>query len=173
MLNTECIKKKTHQLDLIKNSVPKEVDLDNIEVITNKDYPPWKRKIPYKVNIGHLPKEDQVLIHQAKVQHAMGTSTILYYTDASYYPEATGIGTAFVAYDQMTSRTWKQYKNIGQENIIYNGELEAITSALEHARCFTGQRDKIIIFSDIKVALHGLKSLDNTPGQMWLLRSLS
>ncbi|KAI0997050.1 hypothetical protein K3495_g11139 [Podosphaera aphanis] len=96
----------------------------------------------------------------------MGTSTILYYTDASYFPEPTGIGTAFVAYDQMTSRIWKRYNNIGQDNIIFNGELEAITAALEHARSMAGQRDQITIISGSQAALHRLKSLDDRPSQM-------
>ncbi|KAI0993691.1 hypothetical protein K3495_g14493 [Podosphaera aphanis] len=160
------------QLRSINKSIPAEVDIRNLEVISNRDYPPWKRNLPYTVKIGKLPKEEEVLLHQAKVTELKGSSTIVYYTDASFYAEATGIGTAFKAFDQKTSKSWAEYNNIGPENIVFNGELEAITAALEHARRICQYRDHIIIFSDSQAALQRLKSYDNRPGQMWLSRSL-
>ncbi|KAI0991854.1 hypothetical protein K3495_g16333, partial [Podosphaera aphanis] len=83
------------QLRSINKSIPAEVDIRNLEVISNRNYPPWKRNLPYTVKIGKLPKEEEVLLHQAKVTKLKGSSTIVYYTDASFYAEATGIGQTY------------------------------------------------------------------------------
>ena len=86
-----------NQVHLINQSLPPEIDLDNIEPVISFMYPPWKRKLPYNIHIGKLSREEEALIHHGKTRENRAKSVIVYYTDASYYPGARGIGVAFKA----------------------------------------------------------------------------
>lgn len=103
----------------------------------------------------------------------MAKPVIVYYTDASYYPGARGIGVAFKAFDYLNHVTWTDFKNIGQENINFNGELEAITRALEHAGRWARYRDRVMIYSDSQAAILRHNSTNDKPGQSWVARSIA
>lgn len=159
------------QLNLINQSVDIEADLENVEPIVNYGSPPWKGNLPYDIYIGRQPKGEEALIHLGKIRESLGSSTILYYTDASYYTESSRIGIAFKAFDQLSSETWMEYNNIGIKNLIFNGELEAITSALEHANRIDKLRNQITIYSNSQAVLLRLSSLKDKPGKFCATRA--
>lgn len=163
---------KGNQVHLINQSLPSEIEIKEIEPVKNYMYPPWRRKLPYNIHIGNHSKEEEALIHLERNRQTMGRSVIVYYTDASYYPGASGVGIAFKAYDQQSYETCTEYYNIGLENINFNGELEAITRALEHAGRSTKYRDRVIIYSDSQAALLRLSQPSDKPGQFWVSRSI-
>src|ERR1700730_13082873 len=62
--------------------------------------------------------------------------------------------------------------NIVSNQLVYNGELEGITLAIEHASTIARSRDSFRVYSDNQASLHRLKSLTNNLGQAQLVRAL-
>ncbi|KAI0991546.1 hypothetical protein K3495_g16641 [Podosphaera aphanis] len=127
------ILKPSLQLVKIQESLPKDLDLESIEKIQNNYFPPWRASLPYNVEIGSLDKEGERLLHLQELRESNGKSKLIYYTDASWSPEARGIGIAFQYYDQTTHHSHGKYLNIGPSNTVYDGELEAII-VKEHSK---------------------------------------
>ena len=166
------IRAGSNQISLINKSLPIEINIGDTERIINYLYPPWKRKLPYQIQIGKLTKYEEAQVHLEKVRQLAGKSAIIYYTDASLYPNATGIGVAFKAYDQLSIQTWAEFHNMGHNNLVYNGELEAISRALEHASRIGLNRKEVIIYSDNQAALLRHSSFSDRSGQQWVYRSI-
>ena len=118
------------------------------------------------MDISLLPKEEEALAHTLKVQDS---NTLSIYSDASSHKEGHGIGVGLAAYNQGRLLFTKK-DNIGPNQIVYNGELEGITTAIEVAaeRAFHGQ--KVQVFADNQAALLRLKTPSNNPGQHWQIR---
>ena len=75
------------------------------------------------------------------------------YTDGSQTPEGLGIGLGFAIFDNTdfytpTVPTYSYRENIGNSVIVYNGELEAITKALEVISSTAEKSIKYIVYSD-------------------------
>ena len=106
------------------------------------------------------------------------SNTTIIYTDGSQIQDGLGIGLGFAAFDYSTPYiptipTHKEYRNIGSTSIVYNGELEGITRALEYATSIVKRGKKLVVFSDNQAALLRLKSPSDRPGQNQQIRAIN
>ena len=142
---TSSTQKQT-QLERISNSISRYTQLDNVETIQHYYFAPWDKDIPYKVNISSLSKEEAAIAHTSTLEQFSGTNTTTIYTDASSTPEGRGIGIGLVAKtflegNSTSTTTYESTTNIGLNQLVYNGELEGATLAIEYASSIatTGQ----------------------------------
>lgn len=144
----------------------------NPEIIKFHKTKPWRKKPSYIINIERSSKEEIVTIHQRQFDKDLGKKVLYVYTDASSRQEGGYIGIGFTITDMFHNRTiYRAHKNMGQNQLVYNGELEAIASALERieeGNDFANYQIKI--FSDSKAALYRLKSYSEKSGQSHHLR---
>ncbi|KAI1007941.1 hypothetical protein K3495_g291 [Podosphaera aphanis] len=160
------------QLTKVQESLPQDLDLGNRETWINNYLPPWGAKLPYKVEIGILDKEKEKVLHNQIVMESHKNSLGIYYTDAARSSEAKGIGVAFQLYDQVTHHSHGELFNIGLSNTVYDGELEAIVKAVEHAEKRPQLRYQVVVFSDIQGTLKRLKRANDKLGQAWVRRAI-
>jgi ribonuclease HI len=158
------------QIRLIKESCKGLVDLETLEPIKHFKFPPWDRSAPYKVNISQHSKEETTInfIKTSEIDQ----TTIRIYTDASYIPKKSqgiGVGLAIIAQNQTT---YTQSSNIGLNQIVYNGELEGITQAIEYTSSIASPGDSFKVYSDNQASLYRLKTLSDNPGQIQQIRAI-
>ena len=91
------------------------VDLDALERIEHFRFPPWKREVPYSVEISQLPKDQEAEAHNKRLLDDSRPITRLY-TDASaiYAPGSSGIGVG-LAVIQQGRTTYRYITNLGEE----------------------------------------------------------
>jgi ribonuclease HI len=162
-------KSRPTQLSRIRDSIQNLVDLDLLEPIEHYKYPPWNKATPYKVEIVDLPKDEASIAHYI----ALDRNQVSIYTDASDIPDnanSTGIGVGLAVLRNNT-RPLCQSNNIGSSQLVYNGELEGITQAVEYASkiALPGQNYKI--YSDNQAALYRLQTTSDQPGQACQIRT--
>jgi len=162
------------QLELIRDSIKGLVDLNSLEPIEHFKFPPWNRSAPYKVNISQLSKEEtKIKYNQDKLlEQEQEQTTFRIYTDASYIPnksQGIGVGLAVIAQNQTL---YTQGSNIGSNQIVYNGELEGITLAIEYANTIAKPGESFKVYSDNQASLYRLRSLSDNPGQSQLVRAI-
>lgn len=147
---------------------------DNHEIIKHLKTKPWRIKPMYEVHIGKNNKEDEAKIHETEIDRKRGTKTIYAYTDASSRHDGNGIGIGLVIYDlSQNIKLHQERKNIGSNQTVFDGELEAMVSSLELiAQQRTLKNFKIRIFSDSQAALQRLKLYSENSGQMQQLRAM-
>src|SRR5882757_9903231 len=93
------------------------------------------------------------------------------YTDASKLPDSEGVGVGLaVTNRQQTIYTEKL--NIGSSQIVYNGELEGVTRAIEYTSKIAQSGYKFRIFSDNQAGLYRLRKPSDKPGQSNQIRSI-
>lgn len=90
------------------------------------------------------------------VQHLTANASIAIYTDGS--KTDVGVGAAYVAYNAGTELSHQQFR-LANHCSIYQGELVAITNAMEYA---IGTGENTVIFSDSRSALMALGNRDST-----------
>lgn len=112
--------------------------------------------IPFQINIGSATREEQAALHGAERKSDIGSKTIHAYTDASGSNNAKGIRVGISIKDLQGRQNVLQGKvNIGPNQEVYNGELEAIVGAIETIVSRTNLENyKIKIFTDSQAALH-------------------
>ena len=81
-----------------------------------------------------------------------------------------GIGFGFAMYNHKTpfiplEPIYKEYQNIGNRAIVYNGELEGVTKAIEHANKIAKEGEHFNIFTNNQASILRLKTLLDKPGQ--------
>lgn len=105
------------------------------ERIINNRFLPWQRDLPYSITISSLSKEEEAKAHNQHFASSLGSSLLVIYSDASAHPHGKGIGVAFAVFDQLQagSEVSSLQKNIGNNMLVYNGELEGICMAFEYA----------------------------------------
>ena len=106
-------------------------------------------------------------------QHLQGIDTITIYTDASAIPNnnSTGIGIGLLALDSSGHQIYQKRSNLGPSQLVYNGELEAITQATEYASYLARPGQNFQIYSDNQAAIYRLKTLSDRPGQECQIRT--
>ena len=111
---------------------------------------PWQRELPFSVTVSSRSKEDEAEEHIQQLSATMGSSLLAIYTDASSHPKGKGIGVAMVGFDQLQngSETFSLRRNIGNRMLVYNGELEGITMAFEHAASLSSPHQHIHVYAD-------------------------
>jgi hypothetical protein len=127
------------------NSIRELVDFDSLEPIEHFKFPPWNRSAPYEVNVSRLSKEETKINHNQEDRQA-ATSI---YTDASYIPsESQGIGVGLAVITAQNQTVHTQVSNIGLNQLVYNGELEGITQAIEYASSVARPGESFKVYSD-------------------------
>ena len=159
------------QLERIQASIQGFADLNSLEKIHHFKFAPWQLDPPYQVQISQLSKEEETIAHLAKLQDSTSLTTRIY-TDASAgVAGSKGVGVGLVALAH-SKPTHQQLTNLGESQLVYNGELEGITQAIEHASLVAKPRECFQVFADNQAALYRLKTPSDNPGQACQIRAI-
>ena len=172
--NTQPAKSTTYrQLLAIADSIA-SIRTRHQETVLCFRFQPWETATPYSIEISQEGKEDTATAHNAYIQARIGSSLLAIYGDASSIPDRTGIGVGLVAYDYQNRghELYQETINIGKGQIVYNGELEAITRGFEYAATVASGFKDIYIYADNQAAIYRIKTPSDKPGQIWQLRCL-
>ncbi|PVH68720.1 hypothetical protein DL98DRAFT_554737 [Cadophora sp. DSE1049] len=155
--------KPTVQLERIVASIQDLVDPEDLGHLQHFKSPRWNRLTPYEVNISPLPKEEAAQTPNSVLHTSTDEFTI--YTDASSMPRenSTGVGVGLLVlnYDRGTPRVvYKSMTNLRDSQLVYNGELERTTQAVEYASKVAKPGQSYYIYSD------------NQPGQTCQIRAI-
>ena len=133
-LTNEMLKGPPRQLQRIIKSI------DNIlspysEQIIHYSFQPWERKAPYNTTLSQYLKQEEAKQHKAYMESRLGDNLLAIYSDASALKDGTGIGVGLAAYDyaQDAKEVFTQILNIGENQIVYNGELKGLALSFEYA----------------------------------------
>ncbi|EDN96572.1 hypothetical protein SS1G_01498 [Sclerotinia sclerotiorum 1980 UF-70] len=162
---------KPTQLEKIKNSIQKDFDPLTLEGIHHFYFPPWKKEVPYKVNISKLGKEEAAMIHNLAFKYRC-KNTITIYTDASSTLEGIGIGIGIAVILPNGRISHQETINIGVNQLVYNGELLGVTKAIEYANSIAQPGNKFKIYSDNQAGLFRLKTPSDLPGQSCQIKAI-
>ena len=161
------------QMERIAQSIQKILSSSE-EKIVSHCFPPWKIAMPYQVHISKLSKEEEAAEHLLKIPKTR-TDLLAIYSDASSVPNGSGIGVGMTAFDYSRNgrETYQEMVNLGKGQIVYNGELEGITRALEFAARRPRIPAQVCVYADNQAALYRLKTPSDNPGQEWQLRCIT
>lgn len=138
-------------------------------------YPPWYGDTPYTTRVSTLDKKLEGQLHENLLLDAL-PNRIALYSDASVLPKGKGVGVGVSLIDCSLSIDEEQayvVKNLGPNYLVYNGELEGITTALELAIKRDYSSKDIRVYVDNQAALLRLRVPANTPGQQWQKRAIN
>ena len=76
-----------------------------------------------------------------------------------------GVRVGLVVLDLSHKIVYQEALNLGDSQLVYNGELEGTTRAVEFASRAAEQGQTYYIYSDNQAGLHRLKTPLNNPGQ--------
>ena len=158
------------QLYTIVKSIP-ERDNNSVEKIIPYRFRPWE-SLNYKVTVSKKSKEEEAIAHADYILSRSGDNFTAIYSDASQHDKGIGIGVGVVAYSSTHEETFSQKTNIGCSQLVYNGELEGIAQAFEHAATVAQEGQEIYVYADNQAAIYRLNNLSDNPGQQWLLRCI-
>lgn len=162
---------KPIQIERIYTSINGLVDSSTLEQIQHFKYPPWNRQTPFLIKIDKSPKDEAAKNHISQLATITSNRTKSIYTDASSIPEQTGIGAGFIVFENTpTSPIYSKDWNIGNQQIVYNGELDGITKASEYASSRARPGDQFNIYSDNQAGIHRLARISDNPGQASQIR---
>jgi len=150
------------------------VDPTDLEPLQHFKYPPWNRVTPYTVDISPLSKKEAALAYNLNPYPGINNFTI--YTDASYMPgegsKGVGVGLAVLNYSQDIPKVvYQDTFNLGDSQLVYNGELEGTTQAVEYASRVARPGQNYYIYSDNQAGLYRLKTPSDNPGQACQIRA--
>jgi len=158
------------QLHSITSSIPASNDGETERIIPYR-FRPWDG-LNYTVTVSAKTKEDEAIAHNAYMHSRKEDSDfVAIYSDASKVPDGEGIGIGLVAYNT-AQEVHSEKTNIGESQLVYNGELEGIAKAFEYAAASARKDQEIHIYADNQAAIYRLQSLSDSPGQQWLLRCI-
>ena len=166
---------KPTQLDRIRESIEGIVDMSKLEPIRHFHFAPWDKEMPFEVHIPNQCKDDQAKAHLSQIRQSQLTKTTVIYTDASETASSTGIGVGIVAYDLEKGGQIETQKlvNIGPNQLVYNGELEGTTLAMEYASRKASAGRHFTIYSDNQAGLYRLRTPSDNPGQSNQIRAIT
>ena len=164
LLGAKCT--KPIQIERIYTSIMGLVDYSTLEVLQHFKYGPWEKQTPYSTKIDISPKDEAAANHNNSLATITSNSTISIYTDASSMPRQIGVGSGFVVF-QNTPITpiFSDHWNIGDQQLVYNGELDGITTAVEYASKIASPGVHFNIYSDNQAAIYRLQRISDNPGQ--------
>lgn len=128
---------------------------------------PWNKDIPYNVIISKLTKDEEAKQH-LKVLQQNPPNSIFIYTDASatITQQSTGIGVGLAVLSPPSNHIHHESTaNLGPDQLVYNGELEGATQAIEYAARIAKPGLHFHIYSDNQAGLWRLKKQSDNPGQ--------
>jgi len=163
------------QLSRIQDSILDLYNPETLEPLQSYLFPPWDRTTPFSVNISSLSKEDEAIAYSIALLEA--TNTIInIYTDASSIENRKGIGVGFTVLDHSQTPakfTFEASSNIGPDQLVYNGELEGVTRAIEYASEIAIRGTQFKIYSDNQAGLFRLRTPSDKPGQSYQIRAIN
>ena len=124
------------------------------------------------MKVSSLSKKDQTIAHASI---APSPRLVSAYIDASAIdsPKSKGIGTGLVLLGSLEpAPLYKEGVNIGPNQQVYNGELEAIARASEVIANRALQGYSYRVYADNQASLLRLANLSDQPGQAQLIRVL-
>jgi ribonuclease HI len=170
--------KKQLQLKYLSNSIKLELFSDTkTDTIVNNYYSPWDKVIYYLVEICTESKEEAAKQHISYLKSLYRQPFVSsIYTDASKLNESNNVGISLVMYNHNTAyipevATYSENRNLGSHVIVYNSELEAVTSAIEYAASVAKRGEYFNVFSDNQAILKRLSTLSDKPGQSHQIRA--
>jgi ribonuclease HI len=146
-------------------------DSADLEPLQHFKYPPWNRTMPYTVDISPLSKDEAAQAHNSNLY--LRRDDFIIYIDASFIPEesSTGVGVGLVVLDHSQEIVYQETLNLGDSQLVYNGELEGTTRAVEFASRAAKPGQTYYIYSDNQAGLYRLKTLSDNPGQACQIRA--
>jgi hypothetical protein len=108
------------------------------------------------VLISKLSKEEAAKAYNQQIKNLILTNSITIYTNTFSIEKGKDIGVGIIIYDHSDwdkTKVYQENLNIGPSQLVYNGELEGVTRAIEHASKTTKQNESIRIFSDNQTRL--------------------
>jgi ribonuclease HI len=163
------------QLQRIQESILGLANISSLERIQHFKFPPWEPKLPFQVAISTLPKEEEAQSHLQQLQEESNNSNIIrIYSDASFGTEGCqGVGVGLLAFASPSPNiSSQQMTNLGDSQLVYDGEFEGIAQAVELASSNATPNRRFRVFSDNQGALRRLQTLSDAPGQASQLRIL-
>ena len=164
---------KPCQINRIMKSINELVQISIRENIRRFIFPPWCSSTPIETIINKIDKEEATKMHRKLVNSVKNTTTTLIYTDASKMSKNQGIGIGFHIIDMKTGNIREYANNIGNKQLIFDGELEGIVQALELCDNESSPNKKFLIFSDNQSSIERITKFDDSPGQSRFLRALT
>lgn len=171
------LKSGLNQINRLIGSISNIVDLNSLEPIKHFYFAPWQRELPYSVYISKEPKDIEAKLHLQYLKSISNSNIKTIYTDGSQTQSGKGIGLGFAVFSHSTTYIptipiYKEYSNIGNSAIVYNGELEGVTRALEYAISIVKRGEKVIVYTDNQAGLLRLKTPSDSPGQSQQIRAI-
>jgi ribonuclease HI len=165
------------QLDTIIKSISSLVDFSSLEPIIPYYFPPWNKRVPYSIEINSESKEEVAKTHLNYLNSIQVSLVKSIYTDASSLGDGNGIGIGLVVYDHTVpytpiTPTYKENWNIGNDKIVYNGELEGVVRAIEYASSVAERGVHFDIYCDNQAAIYRLKTPSDNPGQSSQIKAI-
>ena len=158
------------QLERVKLLTQDLVDPADLEPLQHFKYPPWNRVTPYTIDISPLSKDEAAQAHNSNPHLRRDDFTI--YTDASSIPdESSGVGVGLVVMNYNQQIVYQEILNLGDSQLVYNGELEGTTRAVEFASRAAKPGQTYYIYSDNQAGLYRLKTPSDNPGQACQIRA--
>jgi hypothetical protein len=162
---------KKSQIEIIVNSISNLVDPKNLETIRYFYFTSWNREVPYKITILKELKEETTILYNFYLKTLYNNSSILsIYIDRSQTKKGLGVGLGLVVYSYETPyipvvAKHKKSRNIGASTIVYNRELEGITSTIKYASSIVKRGELFNIYINNQASLLRLKTPSNKLGQ--------
>lgn len=149
-----------------------------MEEIKHFHFKPWTKKVPFSIHISKSSKEQATKEHLEALEQDKNKAIIYMYSDASSMTKGLGIGVGLTSYNLKSNsesnpgkETYSKKSNLGKGNLVYNGELEGATQALELGASTTQAGQTIKLFVDNQAAIFRLNKPSDNPGQEWQLRA--
>lgn len=173
----EALPKADTTISSLVNSIYPLFDFESLERIRPFYFPPWEREVPFSVEISKLPKEDEAKAHLQYLQSICNSRNTSIYTDGSQTLEGRGVGFGFAVYTHIRDHIplipiHSKRGNIGDSELVYNGELEAVTQAIEYASSIAKEGESYTVYTDNQAALLRLKTPSDNPGQSQQIRAI-
>ncbi|KAK1916950.1 hypothetical protein P3342_004506 [Pyrenophora teres f. teres] len=146
------------QLQTITNAILKQ-QRDTEQTIPYR-FRPWDT-LNYTVTVSQKSKEEEANAHQAYIKTRLDNYTTIY-SDASQTQEGKGIGVGIAVYNSTQQEIYSETVNIGQYQLVYNGELEGITRAFEYAAKNATTDQEFEVYADNQAAIYRLKTYQIT-----------
>src|ERR1700710_85700 len=167
------------QFERLVKSIFDLTNLKNLEYINHFYFAPWDKKVDFNIRISDQPKEKEAINHLKYLESICNTNTVSIYTNGSQMTTSKGleIGLSFTVYNYNTpyilvEPIYTEYWNIGDNSIVYNSELGAITKALEYASDIAKEEVYFNIFIDNQASILRLKTPLDKLGQNCQIRSI-
>jgi hypothetical protein len=127
--------------------------------------------VPYKITILKELKEETTILYNFYLKTLYNNSSILsIYINGSQTKKELEVGLGLIVYSHETPyipviAKYRESRNIGASTIVYNRELEGITSTIKYASSIVKRGELFNIYINNQASLLRLKTSSNKLGQ--------